>query len=64
MTVGYCVLLISFADDNQRSNLDVNNFEARTAMNDVILDDHCHAFWWDPQQACLGFLLKKTLSAF
>jgi len=49
--------------DPQQSSPDINNIETQTAINDIIAHDEYQAFWWDPQWACLGFLLKQTLSA-
>jgi hypothetical protein len=45
--------------DPQRSSVHINNIETRTAINDIIAPDEYQALLWDPQQVCLGFLLKQ-----
>jgi len=46
--------------DPQRSSVQINNIETQTAINDIITPDEYQALLWDPQQVCLGFLLKQT----
>jgi hypothetical protein len=38
----------------------INNIETPTTTNDIIAPDEYQALLWEPQQVCLGFLLKQT----
>jgi hypothetical protein len=59
----YCVVPFTPSPDPQRSSVRINNIETRTAINDIIASDEYQALLWNPQQVCLGFLLKQTLWA-
>jgi hypothetical protein len=39
--------------------VNIKNIETQTAKNDIIAPDEYQALLWEPQQVCLGFLLKQ-----